>query len=434
MKPINVGIIGYNSLCKGLLEVLNDNASIIIDKTGISVNITSISDTNIDKSNDPLIANIPIKTKTAMEIINNKDVDIVIELSNGHHEARVNILEAIKRGKHVVTANKPLLAIYGKELFSTAEKNNVIIGFEGSVGGGIPLVDVLKEDLIANNIKEIYGILNGTTNYILTRMEEKGVEFKNALEDAKILGYTENDPSIDINGIDSAYKLSILASIAFNALIPYDKIYIEGISRIKYVDIDFARQLGCKVKLLAIAKNYDGVEVRVHPTMIPDNSLLSKVVNEFNAISFLSDKAGKTIHYGRGAGYKATGSAVASDVISIAREITSDCINRVPLLGYTGEYVSNCKILDIEEIHSTFYLRFDALDEPGVLSTIAGVLGRNNISIGSSIQRGDRSVGDYVPLVFITHETTGGKISHAVNEIETLDLIKGETVIIRVEK
>ncbi|ADR18778.1 homoserine dehydrogenase [Calditerrivibrio nitroreducens] len=433
-RRVNVGIVGYGTVGKGTVNVLIDNANVIKEKTGIDIFVKSVADLKINEFDDQFLRKVPNKYTDADMIINDPVIDIVVELIGGYNAAKKVILDAIEKKKHVVTANKALLAVYGTEIFKKAEEKSVQLGFEGSVGGGIPIIKVLKEDLAANNIKEIYGIINGTANYILTRMEKEGKEFDEVLKDAQRLGYAEADPTFDIEGIDTAHKITILSSIAFNTIIPFDKVFVEGISSIKQVDIDFAKKLNCKIKLLAIAKKHENdIEVRVHPTMIPERYILSKVENVFNAIYLVSDKLDRTIHYGRGAGGLPTGSAVAGDIISIARDIICGCHKRVPVLGFTKEYRSYFPVKNIDDIRSSFYLRFMALDKPGVLSKIAGVLGKYNISISAAIQPGDYSPGDVVPLVFMTHETIGRHVSDAVREIDSMEYVKSKTVVIRVE-
>jgi len=433
-RDIKVGIVGYGTVGRGAVNVLIDNANTIKEKTGLNIIVKAVADLKINEIDDNFLQKIPFKYTDASNIIDDPEIDIVVELIGGYTVAKKIILDALEKGKNVVTANKALLAIYGTEIFKKAEEKSVQLGFEGSVGGGIPIIKVLKEDLSANNIKEIYGIINGTANYILTRMEKEGKEFDEVLKDAQRLGYAEADPTFDVEGIDTAHKLTILSSIAFNTIVPFDKVFVEGISSIKQVDIDFARRLNCKIKLLAIAKKHENdIEVRVHPTMIPDRYILSKVENVYNAIYLVSDKLDRTIHYGRGAGSLPTGSAVAGDIISISRDIVCGCTKRVPVLGFTKEYRSYYPIKNIDDIRSSFYLRFMALDKPGVLSKIAGVLGKYGISISAAIQPGDYSPGDVVPLVFMTHETMGRSVADAVREIDSMEYVKSKTVVIRVE-
>jgi homoserine dehydrogenase len=432
-KQINIGIIGYGTVGKGTVQVLTDNAETIRENTGVELRIKTVADLILP--DDKYLKNISIKTKDAYDIINDGEIDIVVELIGGYEPAKTFILNALKAGKHVVTANKALLALHGKELFIAAKENKVMLCFEGSVGGGIPIIRVMKEDLAANNILEIYGIINGTANYILTKMEKEKKEFHEVLKEAQKLGYAEADPTFDVEGQDTAHKITLLASIAFNTLVPYENVFVEGISKIKQVDIEYARKLGCKIKLLAIAKKYeDDIDVRVHPTIIPDRYILSKVEDVFNAIYLVSDKVDRTIHYGRGAGSLPTGSAVAGDIIGIARDLVAGCSKRTPVLGFVNEYRSYYPVRNINDIKSSFYLRFTAVDKPGVMSSIAGVLGKYNISISSAIQSVDKEAeGDIVPLVFMTHKTIGKSVMDAVKEIDKMDIVREKTVVIRVE-
>jgi homoserine dehydrogenase len=432
-KQINIGIIGYGTVGKGTVQVLTDNAETIRENTGVELRIKTVADLILP--DDKYLKNISIKTKDAYDIINDGEIDIVVELIGGYEPAKTFILNALKAGKHVVTANKALLALHGKELFIAAKENKVMLCFEGSVGGGIPIIRVMKEDLAANNILEIYGIINGTANYILTKMEKEKKEFHEVLKEAQKLGYAEADPTFDVEGQDTAHKITLLASIAFNTLVPYENVFVEGISKIKQVDIEYARKLGCKIKLLAIAKKYeDDIDVRVHPTIIPDRYILSKVEDVFNAIYLVSDKVDRTIHYGRGAGSLPTGSAVAGDIIGIARDLVAGCSKRTPVLGFVNEYRSYYPVRNINDIKSSFYLRFTAVDKPGVMSSIAGVLGKYNISISSAIQSVDKEAeGDIVPLVFMTHKTIGKSVMDAVKEINKMDIVREKTVVIRVE-
>jgi homoserine dehydrogenase len=434
-KKINVGIIGYGTVGKGTLDALRQNVKSTAVKTGLDIHVKAVADLRInDFTNDTILQTVPTLTTDAMEILNDPEIDIVVELIGGYNAAKKFILAAIDKGKHVVTANKALLAVYGAEIFKAAEDKGVTIGFEASVGGGIPIIRVLKEDLAANRILEITGIINGTANYILSKMEDEGKEFEDVLKEAQELGYAEADPTFDVEGQDTAHKIAILASIGFATLVPFEKVFVEGITSIKQVDIDFARKLGCRIKLLAIAKRHDDdIEVRVHPTMIPVTDLLAQVNGVYNAITVSGNKVGETFHYGQGAGGSATGSAVAGDILSIARDISAGCCSRVPVLGFTKDLTYYFPLRDIKEIESCFYLRFLAVDEPGSLSQIASVLAKYGISIYQAIQSSKQNYGETVPLVFMTHLTEGSKMLRAVNEINSLSVVSDKTVVIRVE-
>lgn len=434
-KKVNVGLIGYGTVGKGTAEVLLKNKEIIFENTGINVILKTVADLAIDTKNpDELIKKCKV-TNDAMDIINDPEIDIVVELIGGYTVAKDFILKALNSKKHVVSANKALFALHGTELYQAADYNNVNICFEGAVGGGIPIIRVLKEDLAGNNIKEIFGIINGTANYILSRMEKEGKEFEDVLKIAQEKGYAEADPTFDIEGIDTAHKIAILASIGFNTLIPFEKIYVEGISSIKQMDIEFAKKLDCRIKLLAIAKKHeDDIEVRVHPTMVPDVELMAQVDGVFNAVEIVGDMVDKTMHYGRGAGGRPTGSAVVGDVISLARDIAAGCAKRTPILGFKKEYTYYYPIKDIKDIMSAFYLRFSVVDEPGTLATIAGILAKYGISISEAMQPDERDPGEAVSMVFMTHKTIGRKIFAALEEIDKCDVVRDKTVAIRVKE
>lgn len=433
-KVVNVGIIGYGVVGKGTVAALMDNFETVKRKTGIDIIVKGIADTKIDTVKDNYLPKVDILTKDAMELITNKDIDIIVELVGGYTFAKNFVKAALQNKKHVVTANKALLAAYGSEIFPLAYENGVDIGFEASVGGGIPIIRVMKEDLAVNNINEIYSIINGTANYILTRMTEEGKEFSEVLKDAQKQGYAEADPTFDIEGIDSAHKLSILSSIAFSTVVPMDKIFVEGISNIKPIDIAIVKEFGCVIKLLAIAKRHgNDIEVRVHPTMIPLTNTLAQVNGVFNAVYVKSDKTGPTLHYGRGAGSEATGAAVAGDIINIARNIAQGINVRVPVLGYV-EKEENINIIDIKDIRSAFYMRLMVEDTPGVLAQVGLILANNGISVSSALQReAGVDCKGCVPLVFMTHEVIGSSIINAVKEIDSKSFVKEKTVIIRVE-
>ena len=430
-KVIKVGIIGYGIVGKGTVAALMDNAELIKRRTGLDIVLKGIADLNIDKCNDKYLDQIPVKTKNADELINDKEIDIIVELIGGYGVAKTFIIKAINNNKNVVTANKALLAMHGKEIFSLAEEKGVQIGFEASVAGGIPIIKVIKEDLIANDIEEIKGIINGTSNYILTCMTKEGKGFDEVLKDAQVKGYAEANPTFDVEGIDAAHKICLLASLGFSTFIPFDKIFVEGISEIKPIDIQIAKELNCVIKLLAIAKKDSlGVEVRVHPTIIPKTNMLAFVDGVFNAVCVTGNKVGTTMHYGRGAGGTPTGSAVAGDIISIARDINASCGRRTPAFILHNE---NLDVKDIKEIKSSFYLRFIVADNPGVLATIGGILAKNNISVSSVLQREADDKSKFVPLVFMTHEVLGNNIVNAVAEIDKLPIMGEKAVVIRVE-
>jgi len=392
---INVGIIGFGIVGSGTAKVLLEHKDILRERLGFEINLKRIADLDIKRDRG---INVPegVLTTDVNMIFNDPDIQIVVELIGGIRPAKDFILKAIQNGKHVVTANKALLATEGTDIFDAAYKAGVEVGFEASVAGAIPIIKVMKEGLVANRIKAVYGIINGTSNYILTKMTEEGVEFYDALKEAQKLGYAEADPTLDIEGIDTAHKLTILATLSYGIPLSYNSIHIEGISKISSQDIGFASELGYKVKLLAIAKESEGeIELRVHPTMLPKEYLISKVDGPFNAIYVEGDATGSTLYYGRGAGSVPTGSAVVSDIVDIARNIQKNAIGRVPTIP---KIFGDIRIKKIDDVISKYYFRFSALDRPGVLSKISGILGNYNISIASVIQKG-RKIGEAVPLV-----------------------------------
>jgi homoserine dehydrogenase len=426
---INVGIVGFGTVGTGTAAILLKNRDLLKERTGIDINLKRIADLDIQRDRGIKLPKGTLTT-SADDLIDDPDIQIVVELVGGTTFAKELILKALRKGKHVVTANKALLATYGDEIFRAAGKAKVEIGFEAAVAGGIPIIKVVREGLIANRVKAVYGIINGTTNYILTKMTEEGAEFGAVLKEAQRLGYAEADPTYDIEGIDSAHKLAILASLAYGSLFSIRDVYTEGISRISPMDIGFARELGYKIKLLAIAKEADGrVELRVHPTMVPEQYLISKVDGVFNAVYVEGDAVGSTLYYGRGAGDMPTGSAVVSDIVDIARNIVNCSTGRVPAIAKTVKAKS---LLKMEDVESMYYFRFSAIDKPGVLSKISGILGKHNISIVSVIQKG-RHEGKAVPLVVLTHKALEKDVIRAVREINRLAIVAGKAVIIRVE-
>jgi len=444
---VSVGIIGFGTVGSGTARILLENASVIRERTGLIISLKRIADLDITRDRGVIVPP-GVMTTDAAEVINDPEIDIVIELIGGIHPAKEFMLQAIRNRKHVVTANKALLATEGNELFAEAEHAGVEIGFEAAVAGGIPIIKVIREGLVANRIIAVYGIINGTSNYIFTKMTDEKIDFSTALKEAQRLGYAEADPTFDIEGIDSAHKLTILASLAYGIPLSYDNVYKEGITKITAQDIAFASELGYKVKLLAITKaTAEGIEMRVHPTMVPNEYLISKVDGVFNAVYVEGDAVGSTLYYGRGAGDIPTGSAVVSDVVDIGRNIMCGSVRRIPgITASTGapEKSQTCggrettpgtvakKIKKIEDVESMYYFRFSALDEPGVLSKISGILGSNNISIASVIQKG-RSIGGSVPLVVLAHRSREKDVLNSIREIDALPIVSDKTLFVRVE-
>ena len=426
---IVIGVIGFGTVGSGTVKILLNNQDILKERTGFDLSLKRISDLDISRDRGIAITEGVLTTNVG-DILSDPEIDIVVELIGGIHPAKDFIIRAIRNGKHIVTANKALLATEGNEIFEEAVKYGVEVGFEASVAGGIPIIKVIREGLVANRILNIYGIINGTSNYILSRMTDEGSEFSEALKEAQKLGYAEADPTFDIEGVDSAHKLTILASLAYGIPLSYEDVYREGITRITPQDIEFASEHGYKIKLLTIAKAVDKeVELRVHPTMIPADYLISKVDGVFNAIYVEGDAMGSTLYYGRGAGDMPTGSAIVSDIVDIARNIRMRATGRVPLFRTTQ---SGLKIRKMDDVDSMYYFRFSALDSPGVLSKISGILGDNNISIASVIQKG-RRVGGAVPLVVLTHRAKEKDVLGAIRSIDDLPVVTDKTHFIRVE-
>ncbi len=431
---VNVGIVGFGTVGSGTAKILLEQANILKKRTSTSINLKWICDMDITSDRG---FHVPgqILTTDINDLINDPELDILVELIGGIEPAKTFILRAIELGKHIVTANKALLATHGFEIFEASHKTGVEVGFEASVGGGIPCIKALKEGLVANNVNTVLGIMNGTANYILTRMTLEGLSFDDVLKQAQKLGYAEADPTYDVEGIDTAHKLAILSTLAFGQKIGLGDIYTEGISRIKPVDISFATELGYNIKLLAIGKkNGEGMaDVRIHPTMIPKDHLLSQINGAFNAIYFIGDSVGKVMLYGMGAGQMPTGSAIVADIADIARDITKGCPGRVPALSLPFASITPPSIKPVESVTCKYYFRFTVMDKPGVLSRIAGILGNEGISINSVVQKGRAGGESSVPIVMLTHEAQEGKVRKALKEIDSQGFILDETMIIRIE-
>ena len=430
MREIRIGMIGFGTVGSGLAQTLINQQELLIKKVGARIILSRVADINMDAL--PEQFSETRLSKDAADLFNDPEISIVVELIGGIEPARTFMLEAINKGKHVITANKALLSIHGKEIFEAAAANNVEVGFEASVGGGIPVIKGLKEGLVANRINSIRGIMNGTANYILTAMTEHGTPFAEVLKDAQQKGFAEADPTYDVEGIDTAHKLAILMTIAYGQHVHLDHISVEGISTIKPIDIDFAREFGYRIKLLAISRNHgNSVEARVHPTMVPETNLFANISGTFNAIQFNGDGVDDVLFYGHGAGKMPTGSAVAADVVDISRNILAGSINRVPPLSYLPEYFTEPQITPMSEITCPYYFRVTVLDQPGVLSAISGILGKYSISIKSVIQKGHR-IGEPVHVVLRVHRSSEASVEKAVAEIDALDCCTEPTVRIRV--
>ena len=430
-QKINVGIIGLGTVGTGAFRILRENAELIRHRVGVPVEVSKIAVRDAGRDRGFAIP-AGMLTTNPSQVIEDPNIDIVIELIGGYEPAREFILSAISRGKHVVTANKALLAVHGSEIYEAARRAGVTIGYEASVGGGIPVIKALKEALAANRILSIYGIINGTSNYILTKMTEEERSFPDVLAEAQRAGYAEADPTFDVGGIDTAHKLAILVNLAFGAHVDLKDIYTEGITSISPLDIDFGKVLGYKLKLLAIAKMHEGgqAEARVHPTMVPDDYPIAKVGGVYNAIQIVGNACDDIMLYGRGAGSMPTGSAVVADVMDIARQILIEPSRKLP--AGDGMAQAAVKLQPMQSIVSLYYFRFMALDQPGVLAQISGILGRHRISIAQMIQRG-RKQGGSVPLVIMTHKALERDIQTALVEIKSLACITEDPILIRVE-
>ncbi len=433
MKEIKVGLIGFGTVGSGVVKILQKNSKLIEKRMGAKVVLKRVADMDLEADRGVKLRP-GILTRRTEEVIGDPEIDIVMELIGGIEPAKTFILRAIQNRKHIVTANKALLALHGDEIFKMAQRFGVDVNFEGSVGGGIPLIRSIKEGLVANHIQSIFGILNGTSNFVLSKMTDEGKGFKEVLKEAQQKGYAEADPTYDIEGIDAAHKLTILIRLAFGAAIQFRDVFIGGISEITPVDIQFGREFGYRIKLLAIAKMEGGkIEARVHPTMIPDKHLLSTVGGVFNAIYIKGDAVGPTLFYGQGAGQMPTGSAVVGDLVELGRNhLIRASGRRVPLLSYQPSSIEKLPLKKMEEVVMPFYMRFSALDRPGVLSKISGILGKNDISIAAVIQKG-RQIRGAVPLVMMTHEAKEKNVHQALKEIDRLGVILGKTMVIRME-
>src|SRR5512136_617974 len=420
MKEIKVGLIGFGTVGSGVAKILRKNSSLIEKHMGAKLTLKRIAD--VDLKTDRGVKLKPgVLTRRADDVIKDPEIDIVMELIGGIEPAKTFILKAIRNKKHIVTANKALLALHGDEIFREAHRLGVDVNFEASVGGGIPLIRSIKEGLAANRIQSIYGILNGTSNYILSKMTDEGRSFKEVLKEAQEKGYAEADPTYDVEGIDAAHKLAILIRLAFGTPLRFNEIFIGGISEITPLDIQFSREFGYRIKLLAIGKMDRGkIDARVHPTMIPEGHLLSTVEGVFNAIYIKGDAVGPTLFYGQGAGQMPTGSAVVSDLVELGRNVLIQASGRrVPLLSFQEWAIEEIPLKNMDDVMMPFYMRFSALDRPGVLSKISGILGKNGISIASVIQKG-RQVNGAVPVVMMTHEAREESAHKALREINRL--------------
>jgi len=432
MQSIKVGLLGFGTIGTGVVKVFQQNASLLARRAAIKLELTRVAD--LDVTTDRGVQLAPgVLASDAGALLDDPEIQVVIELIGGYEPARSFVLRAIRNGKHVVTANKALLALHGEEIFRAAEEAGVEVMFEASVGGGIPVISAIKENLGANNFTGLYGILNGTCNYILTQMDEESEDFVDVLADAQAQGFAEADPTFDIEGIDTAHKLALLAGLCFGTRVDFKEIYTEGISKVSALDIEFARDFGYTLKLLAIGKrDGDCIEARVHPTMIPKDYPLASIGGVYNGIRLVGDFSGPTMLSGYGAGMNATASAVMGDVLAIARNVKAGSGPRTPAMGCPQNSMESYKIKPMDQVVTHYYLRFNVSDRPGVLAQIAGVLGKYEISIESMIQP-HRHEADAVPIVFMTHKAQERNVRAALAEIDQLDVIREKTLLIRVE-
>lgn len=433
MHSVKIGILGLGTVGGGTVNVLTRNAKEISRRAGRDIEIAWAADRNLDS---PKICNTEgmSLTEDAMDVINDPDVEIVVELIGGTGIARELVMKAIENGKHVVTANKALIALHGNELFAKAQEKGVTISFEAAVAGGIPIIKAMREGLAGNRIEWLAGIINGTGNFILTEMRDKGRDFAEVLTEAQALGYAEADPTFDVEGIDAAHKLTIMASIAFGIPLQFEKAYTEGISKISQADVKNAAELGYRIKHLGIAKKTpQGIELRVHPTLIPHRRLIANVDGVMNAVVVHGDAVGSTLYYGAGAGSDATASAVVADIVDVVRALTSDPENRVPHLAFKPDSLDNTPILPMSQVITSYYLRIATEDKLGVLADITRILSVNGVSIEAIVQKEPEQQGGMVPLIMLTHEVSEENMDAAITQIEALSTVKDSVMRIRME-
>ncbi|MDP9044916.1 MAG: homoserine dehydrogenase [Pseudomonadota bacterium] len=437
MKPIQVGLMGLGTVGAGVFEVLQRNQEEIKRRAGRGIVLTMVSRRNVAAA-EALVGTSARVVADPRAIIADPDIDIVIELIGGCELARDLVLEAIAAGKHVVTANKALLAVHGTEIFAAASRRGVMVAFEAAVAGGIPIIKALREGLTANRIEWIAGIINGTTNFILSEMRGKGLDFDVVLKDAQRLGYAEADPTFDIEGVDAAHKVTLMSAIAFGVPVQFDKAYVEGIAKLNGADIRYAEQLGYRIKLLGITKRrtgaVEGIELRVHPTLVPSRRLLANVEGAMNAVMVQGDAVGSTLHYGKGAGAEPTASAVIADLVDITRLHTADPDHRVPHLAFQPGAMHDTRILSIDEVVTAFYLRLQVQDQAGVLARITAILADSDISIDALLQRESAEGEAQTDVIILTHDTVEGRMNRAIAQMQALPTVLAPIVRIRKEE
>ena len=434
MKPIKVGLLGIGTVGSGTFNVLKRNQEEITRRAGRSIEIAMVADLNIERARELTNGEVEV-VNDANLVVNNPDIDIVIELIGGYGIAKDLVLKAIANGKHVVTANKALLATHGNEIFKAAQEKGVMVAFEAAVAGGIPIIKALREGLTANRIQWIAGIINGTTNFILSEMRDKGLDFNTVLKQAQALGYAEADPTFDIEGVDAAHKATIMASIAYGIPMQFDKAYVEGITKLEASDIRYAEDLGYRIKLLGITKRTpEGIELRVHPTLIPEKRLIANVEGAMNAVLVQGDAVGATLYYGKGAGAEPTASAVIADLVDITRLATADPEHRVPHLAFQPAAISDLPILPRSEIVTSYYLRMHVEDKPGVLADVTRILADLSISIDAMLQKEPGEGETRTDIIILTHQTKEKNIIAAIEKIEALATVTGSVIKLRLEE
>jgi len=437
MNPIKVGLLGIGNVGAGTFNVLRRNQEEIRRRAGRGIEVTVVAARNVERAKERTGGLVKV-VADPFEVVNDPDVDIVVELIGGYELARELVLQAIANGKHVVTANKALLAVHGNEIFAAAQEKGVMVAFEAAVAGGIPIIKALREGLTANRIEWLAGIINGTTNFILSEMRDKGLDFDTALKQAQELGYAEADPTFDIEGVDAAHKATIMSAIAFGIPVQFDKAYVEGISKLNAIDIRYAEQLGYRIKLLGIAKRAtvngtEGIELRVHPTLIPAKRLIANVEGAMNAVLVQGDAIGATLYYGKGAGAEPTASAVIADLVDITRLATADPEHRVPHLAFQPNEMTNIEILPMSEITTSYYLRMHVADQPGVLADLTRILADATISIDAMLQKEPADNETRTDIIMLTHQTQEKNVVAAIAKMEALATVVGSVTKIRLE-
>ncbi len=434
MKPIQVGLLGIGTVGSGTFNVLKRNQEEIQRRAGRGIEITMVADLDVARAQAVVGEGVTV-VNDARQIIANPEIDIVIELIGGYGIAKALVLEAIAAGKHVVTANKALLAVHGTEIFAAAQAKGVMVAFEAAVAGGIPIIKALREGLTANQIQWVAGIINGTTNFILSEMRDKGLDFDVVLKEAQRLGYAEADPTFDIEGVDAAHKATLMSAIAYGIPVQFDKAYVEGITKLGAADIKYAEQLGYRIKLLGIAKRAaQGIELRVHPTLVPSKRLIANVEGAMNAVMVQGDAVGTTLYYGKGAGSEPTASAVIADLVDITRLHTADPQNRVPHLAFQPGALSDLPVLPMSEVVTSYYLRLRVADQAGVLATVTGILAGAGISIDAVLQREAEEGVNQTDVIILTHDTREGTMNEALAQMQALPTVLAPITRIRKEE